>query len=92
MSGLRDDIKNARRRILIMYLSIDDIHKKYNGQWIFAINCDESELGETIGGDVVLHSERRDKVIHEMARYMDDTSRSLIFYAGKIPEGVSVVL
>jgi hypothetical protein len=75
-----------------MYLSIDNIHKKYDGQWIFAINCNENEEGETLGGEVVLHSERRDKVIREMAQYMDDRSRSIIFYAGKLPEGVSVVL
>jgi hypothetical protein len=80
------------RRNSAMYLPINEIHKKYDGQWIFAINCDESELGETLGGEVVLHSERRDKVIREMAHYMDDTSRSIIFYAGKLPEGVSVVL
>jgi hypothetical protein len=66
--------------------------REYNAQWVYIINCEEGQYGETTGGEVVLHSERRAKVIQEMAQYRGDTSRSLIFYAGKIPEGVSVIL
>jgi hypothetical protein len=75
-----------------MYMKIDEIHKEYGGQWVFAINCMEGQYGETVGGEVVLHSERRDKVIREMDQFKGNPSRSLLLYAGKIPEGVSVIL
>jgi len=75
-----------------MYLSLDEIIKKYNGQWVFMINCKEGEFGETIGGEVVLHSERRDKVIREMTRFKGEKSIIHLTYVGDIPEGVSVLL
>ena len=76
----------------MMYLNIQEIIKKYNGQWVFMINCNEDDNGETIGGEVVLHSERRDKVLREMAKYDNEESITLVTYVGDIPEGVSVVL
>lgn len=75
-----------------MYLLMEEIHEKYDGQWIYLINCKEDEYGETIGGEVVLYSERRDKVIREISKYDGEKSITLIAYAGKIPEGVSVIL
>ena len=75
-----------------MYKTIEQIHKEYDGQWVFLINCKKWEYHSTIGGEVVLSSERRDKVLREMEKYKHEKSRTLIFYAGKIPEGVSVLL
>lgn len=75
-----------------MYLSMEEIHEKFDGQWVYLINCKEEEYGDTIGGEVVLHSERRDKVIREMSKYYGEKSITLIAYAGKIPEEVSVIL
>ena len=75
-----------------MYKTIEQIHQEYDGQWVFLINCLIGEFNSVVGGEVVLSSERRDKVLREMERYIDEKSDTLIFYAGKIPEGVSVLL
>ena len=73
-------------------MTIEQIHKKYDGQWVFLINCIEGENHSIAGGEVVLSSERRDKVLREMEQYRHEKSETLIFYAGKIPKGVSVLL
>ena len=75
-----------------MYKTIEQIHQEYDGKWVFLINCEVGEHYSTVGGEVVLSSERRDKVLREMAQYKHEKGRTLVFYAGKIPEGVSVVL
>ena len=75
-----------------MYKTIKQIHREYDGHWVFLINCKEGEHHSIEGGEVVLSSERRDKVLREMARYKQEESDTLVFYAGKIPEGVSVLL
>jgi len=40
-----------------MYDSIQNINQKYDGQWLFMVNCKENENGSIIGGDVILHNE-----------------------------------
>lgn len=74
------------------YKTIEQIHNDYDGQWVFLINCNEGENNSIAGGYVVLASERRDKVLREMGQYRNEKSDTFIFYAGKIPEGVSVLL
>ena len=75
-----------------MYKTIEQIHRDYDGHWVFLINCKEGEHHSIAGGEVALFSERRDKVLREMSQYKHEKSDTLIFYAGKIPEGVSVLL
>ena len=75
-----------------MYKTIDQIHHDYDGQWVFLINCTEGEHNSVAGGEVVLSSERRDKVLREMSKFWTHDSMTYIFYAGKYPEGVSVLL
>jgi len=75
-----------------MYMSKQEIIEKYSGQWVFMINCKEDDNGETIGGEVALHSENRDKVIREMELYDYEESITLITYVGKLPEGVNLLL
>ncbi len=75
-----------------MYMTMEDIRKKYNGHWVFMINCIQGEYNETIGGEVVVHSERRDKVIGEMGKFNDGKSKTFIGYIGDIPEGIAVIL
>ena len=75
-----------------MYKTIEQIHKEYDGQWVFLINCEEGLYHSIAGGEVVLSSERRDKVLREMEQYKHEKSDTLIFYAGRVPEGVSVLL
>ena len=73
-----------------MFLTIEQIHEKYDGQWIYLINLKENDSDVVIGGEVAAHSESRDKVIMEMRK--QPQNGIYIFYAGKIPEGISVLL
>ena len=75
-----------------MYKTIDQIHKEYDGQWVFMINCVEGEYGSIEGGEVVLHSENRDNVTRDMEKYDYEPSMTYFRYAGKIPEGIGVIL
>jgi len=75
-----------------MYLTIEQVHSKYDGQWIFMINCKEGEYGSIIGGEVALHSANRDVVVREMEQYDYEPSMTYFRYAGRIPEGMSVIL
>jgi hypothetical protein len=75
-----------------MYKPIAQVHKDYDGQWVFMINCLEGKHGSIIGGEVVLHSENRDVVIRGMEKYDYEQSMTYFRYAGKIPEGISVIL
>ena len=47
-------------------MTIERIHKEYDGQWVFLTNCIEGENHSIADGEVVLSSERRDKVLREM--------------------------
>jgi hypothetical protein len=75
-----------------MYLPMSEVHKKYNGQWIFMINCTTNERGSVTGGEVVLHNENRDNVIRKMDKYSYEPSPTYFRYAGEIPKEVSVIL
>ena len=74
-----------------MYKTIEQIHNDYDGQWIFMINCQKGSRNAIIGGEVVLHSENRDVVIRGMGKYDNEPSLTYFRYAGKIPEGMSVI-
>ncbi len=76
-----------------MFEKLEDINIKYNGKWVYLIDCEEDTNGNILGGIVVLHSENRDNVIREMAKYESTIDTLTYFrYAGKIPEGVNIVL
>jgi len=73
-----------------MYMTISEVDRKYEGQWVYLVNLKKGEHGEVIGGEVAAHNENREKVMREML-YCPDGGIYVI-YAGKIPEGVSVLL
>ncbi len=75
-----------------MYEAINNINQKYDGQWVFMIKCMENENGSIVGGEVIFHSENRDKVIRDMEAFKEEPSLTSFRYAGKIPKGVSVIL
>jgi hypothetical protein len=75
-----------------MYKSIEQIHIEYDGQWVFMINCKEGVYGSVAGGEVVLHNENRDAVIRCMDKYDYEPSLTYFRYAGRVPEGFSVIL
>ena len=76
-----------------MFMSIDEIHKMYDGQWIYAIDCETSDVGTVLGGRVVFHSPDSKEVISFMKEY-DKTVKTLTYfrYAGKVPEDMSYLL
>jgi len=75
-----------------MVLSIQDVNKKFDGEWVFLINCTADEDGNLITGEVVIHSKSRDEVFREMQKYRTVDTLSSIRYVGKLPEGVEVIL
>ena len=75
-----------------LFETILDINTKYDGEWVYLIDCKESNEGVIMGGEVVLHSPNRDYIIRNMPKYEDVETLTSFRYAGKIPEGISVVL
>ena len=73
-----------------MYKTMEQINKEYDGQWVFMINCVKNERHAVIGGEVVLHSPSRAAVVSKMSQAKNGSLTS-IRYAGKIPEGVSLL-
>jgi len=76
-----------------MFMSMEEIHKRFDGEWIYAIDCEENDKGSFLGGKVVLHSRNRDDVIRAMGDYEKKVDTLTLFrYAGNAPEGISVLL
>ena len=76
-----------------MFMSIDEIHKKYDGQWIYAIDCEENDVGTILGGKVVVHSSNREEFMRAMTEYDKNVNTLTYFrYAGKVPADVSYLL
>jgi len=73
-----------------MYMTMEEIDAKYNGEWVYIINLKSDENDYTIGGEVAAHSESREKVIQAMLN--TPGGGVYIKYAGKMPEGVSILL
>jgi hypothetical protein len=71
-----------------MYKSIEEVHRQYDGQWVYLIDLQVNERGTVIGGSVAAHSENRDNVVMKI----DPGKGVYVLYAGSIPEGVSVIL
>ena len=71
---------------------MEQIHEEYNGQWVFLIHCKQNEYGSVIGGEVVLHSEARERVASKMNDYSRNNGVFFLCYAGQVPEGVEVLL
>ena len=72
-----------------MYKTMEQIERDYNGQWVFMVNCKRSHRGSIIGGEVVLHSESRAKVVRSMSKADNGDSLTFIGYVGSVPEGVA---
>ena len=73
-----------------MYMTMDEIHEKYDGRWVYLINLVEDENGQVIGGEVAAYDNSRKKILQEM---LDSDSDSIyVMYAGEIPAGVGGIL
>ena len=76
------------RMVIRVFKTIEQIHIEYDGQWVYLINLRMNERGTVTGGEVAYHSESRDKVVMSI-NPMDGI---FVFYAGKIPAEVSIIL
>ena len=74
-----------------MYMTLDQIQKVYDGQWVYLINCEYNERGTVIGGVVALHSESMNKVLRGMAAYDKTADSVYVRYIGSLPEGVAIL-
>ena len=72
-----------------MYMTIEEIDSKYDGEWVYIINL-RTNGSVVLGGEVAAHNHCRANVIKSMLE--SDSDSVYIKYAGKIPEGVSVLL
>ncbi|MDR3584525.1 MAG: hypothetical protein P4L59_04290 [Desulfosporosinus sp.] len=77
---------------MINYSLWNSSEVKYDGEWVYLIDCKENQDGTITGGEVVLHSPNRDYLIRNIRKYEDILTLTSLRYAGKIPEGISVVL
>ena len=75
-----------------MILSIQEVNQKYDGEWVFLVNCTTDQDGNLTAGEIAIHSKSRDEVFREMQKYKNVDTLFSIRYAGKIPEGVEVIL
>lgn len=75
-----------------MYIKIEEVDIKYNGEWIFMVNCEQDSNGDIIGGEVVIHEKNRDSLFEKISQYDGDKGNSYVKYAGELPEGVNVIL
>jgi len=78
---------------IVMFMTMEEINEKFDGEWIYAIDCEENDAGTVLGGKVVFHSPNHDDVMKAMTDY-DKNILSLTYfrYVGEIPEGTSLLL
>lgn len=72
-----------------MYKEMKQIEKEYDGQWVFMVNCTENKYGTLLGGEVVLNSESRAKVVRNMLEADKGDSLTFIGFVGNAPKGVA---
>jgi len=75
-----------------MLENIEIINEKYNGKWVYLVGCVQDEYGSIVSGCVVLYNENRDNVIRRLNEFEDVETLTSFRYAGKIPEGVNILL
>lgn len=73
-----------------MYLTIPEIEQKYDGNWVFLINCRKGDMNEIIGGEVLAFDKQKQRVAEYWNKEYD--SDTYFRYVGSIPEGMGVLL
>jgi hypothetical protein len=76
-------------------LSIEQIEKEYDGQWVIVEETHWNKNGRALAGRVLANSLDEESVVQVGIRYGKDHPkvRLFLFYAGeKIPEGCVVLL
>ncbi|MEO0248177.1 MAG: hypothetical protein ABIN58_01285 [candidate division WOR-3 bacterium] len=76
-------------------LSIEQIEREYDGQWVIVEETHWNKNGRPLAGRVLAHSRDKETVVESgiQHRKKHPGVRMYLFYAGeKIPEGVAVIL
>ena len=73
-----------------MYQTMQEIERKYDGYWVFMVDCRKGEDNEIIGGAVIAFDKQKKPVADLWAREYD--SEIYFKYVGSIPEGMGVLL
>jgi len=75
-----------------MYKTMEQIHKEYDGQWVFMINCKKGQHNSIIGGEVMYHNESMNAVLRTMKMSKEKGNSTYVRFIGALPEGVAVML
>ena len=70
--------------------TIKELEAQYSGEWVLLANPVHNELMEPIRGELAFHNKDRDEVYKEAHERKD--AHKAIFYVGKLPEDLVVVL
>ena len=70
--------------------TMKELEARYSGEWVLLVNPKHNELMERLRGELVFHNKDRDEVYKEAHNRKD--AHTAIFYVGKLPEDLVVVL
>jgi len=71
-------------------LTMRELEARYSGEWVLLVNPVHNKLMDVIKGEMIFHSKDRGKVYQEAHKRRD--AHTAIFYVGKLPEDLVVVL
>lgn len=71
-------------------LTMKELEARYSGEWVLLVNPAHDELMEPVRRELVFHSKDRSEVYQEAHKRKDP--HTAIFYVGKLPEDLVVVL
>ena len=71
-------------------LSLKQIQKQFDSEWVLVEDPETTEALEVIGGRVLWHSKDRDEVYNRAMEL--HPARSAMLYTGELPEDAAVVL
>ncbi len=71
-------------------LTMKQLEARYSGEWVLLVNPVHNKQMEVIKGEMVFHSKNRDEVYKRAHERRDP--HTAIFYVGKLPEDLVVVL
>ncbi|GHS92855.1 hypothetical protein FACS1894139_13290 [Planctomycetales bacterium] len=73
-----------------MYQTIEEIEKKYDGEWVFMTDVQMGKLHSVVGGDVAAHDANRDAVFAAMGKH--PSGSVYVRYFGKMPENYAMLI
>ena len=66
------------------------IETRFSGEWVLLVNPVQDRQSEIVRGELVFHSKDRSEVYREALKREDE--HTAVFYVGKLPEDLVVVL